>query len=228
MDFQQLVKFLHQLAANNNKVWFDAHRDEYQTLRAEFTDFVADLILGMAEFDESVRQVNPRESLFRINRDMRFSKDKSPYNTTFSAAICPEGRNSGWPTYYFHVNERGTLLQAAGIYMPDKQTLTRIRDDIATHPERLEKILHAAAFKREFGQITGDSLKRPPAGYGADLPLIDEIKRTSFNVFKEYAVQGLDEHQMLSHMVGHFKHMYPFVSWMRAAIVTDQSAARSG
>ena len=90
MNFPALLTFLSDLAANNNKAWFEENRATYQRLRAEWMDFIQKVIDGIAQFDPTVAVVSPKDALFRVNRDVRFSKDKSPYKTTFSAAICPQ------------------------------------------------------------------------------------------------------------------------------------------
>ena len=118
MSVAELAQYLTGLTANNNKEWFEAHRSEYTALRAEFTDFVADVIAQTAAFDSSVAHVDAKEALFRINRDLRFSKDKSPYKTTFSASFGPGGRLRGGPGYYLQIDASGELHHGAGLYQP--------------------------------------------------------------------------------------------------------------
>ena len=125
MDFSALTTFLSELALNNNKPWFEEHRPTYEQLRGEWLAFVGQAIDGISQFDPSVGIVSPKDALFRINRDVRFAKDKRPYKTTFSAAICPQGRNSGLPAYYFQINEAGALFIGGGVYMPEPTILAR-------------------------------------------------------------------------------------------------------
>ena len=134
MDFAALIAFLAELSENNAKPWFDEHRPTYERLRDEWIAFVGQVIDGISQFDPSVGIVSPKDALFRINRDIRFSKDKRPYKTTFSAAICPQGRTSGQPAYYFQVAETGELMIAGGVYMPEPATLARSASTSSSTP----------------------------------------------------------------------------------------------
>jgi uncharacterized protein (TIGR02453 family) len=218
MNFSKLIQFLSELSAHNNKVWFDAHRPTYEALRQDFVEFVQELIFGLAEFDPLVQYVRPKDCLFRINRDTRFSKDKSPYSTFFSAAICEHGRNSGWPVYYFHVPATGRMLLAAGIYMPDAEHLTRIRHYIATQPKQLARVIETPQFKREFGALDGETLKRPPKGYDETTPYIEIIKQKNFTLAKEFSVKRRKVDSVLPQMLAAYRQMLPFMTWLRAAV----------
>ena len=118
-----LLGYLQGLAENNNKAWFEEHRGEYQGLRQEFTSLVGEILARLAVVDPAVEHLRPADCLFRINRDVRFSRDKSPYKTQFSALFCPQGRNVNLPSYYFHVaangEEGGELLAGGGMYAPE-------------------------------------------------------------------------------------------------------------
>ena len=219
MDFPRLVSFLAELAENNNKPWFEAHRDEYQALRDQFTDLVGELIGRISEFDDSVRWVDPKSCLFRIYRDVRFSREKTPYKTTFAASIGERGRKDDAPGYYFHVDEKGALLVAGGVYMPPTERLARIREYIADHPEKLQAVLRKKAFKAAFGDLWDERLKRPPRGYSEDTPMIGYIKlkhyiaETERDVSTEAAAKDV-----VPWMADNFQAMYPFLRWLRDAV----------
>jgi len=218
MNFPALLAFLSDLAANNNKAWFEGNRATYQHLRGEWMDFVQEVIDGIAQFDPTVAIVSPKDALFRVNRDVRFSKDKSPYKTTFSAAICPQGRSSGLPAYYFQVNEAGALFIGGGVWMPEPAILGRIRQHIAEQPERLSAVLADPAFAATFGKIDGDRLKRPPQGYDETTPGIEFIKLKSFIASVE-PVGWLDRADNLaSEIVEMYQAMFPLMQWLRAAL----------
>src|SRR5512143_783997 len=136
MDFDALISYLAELALNNNKPWFEAHRPTYERLRGDWMAFVGQLILVIAQFDPAVSIVSAKDTMFRINRDVCFSKDKTPYKTAFSAAVCPQGRSSGLPAYYFHITEAAELMIAGGVYMPQPDILAQIRKYIAEYPDR--------------------------------------------------------------------------------------------
>jgi len=218
MDFHALIAFLSQLSENNTKPWFDEHRSVYERLRGEWIAFVGQVIDGISHFDPSVGIVSPKDALFRINRDIRFSADKRPYKTTFSAAICPQGRNSGLPVYYFHVTEAGELLIAGGVYMPDPATLARIRKHIAEHPERLSTVLADPAFTATFGTIGGERLKRPPQGYDETTPHIEFIKLKSFTADVEPHDWLARSDALAEEIAAVCRAMFPLIRWLREAL----------
>ncbi len=220
MDFPSLIAFLAELALNNNKAWFDEHRPTYERLRGEWLDFVSRVIDGITEFDPSVGIVSPKDALFRINRDVRFARDKRPYNSTFSAAICPQGRSSGQPAYYFQVNEEGILMVAGGVYMPASAILGEIRDHIARYPERLEAVLADPAFAATFGTIEGERLKRPPQGYDETTPGIEFIKLKSFTAGVEPRDWLARQEGVAGEIVAGFRAMFPLIRWLREALTS--------
>ncbi len=218
MDFRELITFLSGLALHNEKPWFEEHRPTYERLRGEWLGFVGQVIAGTAQFDASVDIVSPKDAMFRINRDIRFAPDKRPYKTTFSAAICPQGRNSGLPAYYFQVNEAGALLIAGGVHMPQPNILGQIRKHIAEHPERLAAVLADPTFAKTFGTIEGERLKRPPQGYDELTPGIEYIKLKSFTVGVEpegWLERGDD---LADVIVAGFRAMFPLIRWLREAL----------
>lgn len=218
MDFPSLTTFLAGLAENNRREWFEANRPEYQALREQFTAFVGEVIERTADFDDRVRWKNPAECLFRIYRDVRFSNDKRPYKTTFSAYISEQNRRQAPPGYYLEVDEGGTMMAAGGIWLPPAEPLARIRAYIAEHPERLQKALRSRGFGRMFGELQGDSLTRPPRGYTADTPLIEHIRRKSWIVWRETDARTLAHDDALAWVTETFRTALPLVRWVRGAL----------
>jgi uncharacterized protein (TIGR02453 family) len=216
MDFPRLALYLHGLAENNEKAWFEAHRPEYQALRDDFTALVGDVIARIAEFDEGVRWVDPAACLFRIHRDVRFNRGKLPYKTTFAASISEGGRRGEGPGYYFEVNEKGEMWIAGGVYVPAPDRLDRIRRHITEHPEKLRKVLRKKGFKETFGEIWGERLKRPPRGYSEETPMIDAIKLKSFVLARERDVSA-ETGDVLPWMADTYRAMHPFLTWLREA-----------
>ncbi len=218
MDFDALTAYSAELALNNNRPWFEAHRPTYDQLRGEWTAFVDDVIAGVARFDPAVGTISARDALFRINRDVRFSKDKRPYKTTFSAAICPQGRASGHPAYYFHLTEAAELMIAGGVYMPDSAMLAAIRKYIAEHPERLKAVLVDPGFAAAFGKIDGERLKRAPQGYEEDTPGIEHIKLKSFTAQVVPTGWLGRTGGLRDEIVSTFHAMLPLILWLREAL----------
>lgn len=218
MDFPRLTAFLADLAENNRREWFEAHRPEYQALRDAFTAFVGELIERTADFDERVRWKDPKDCLFRIYRDVRFSTDKSPYKTTFSAYISEQNRRGAPPGYYLEVDEKGIMLAAAGIWMPPADVLARLRASIAEHPERFQRALRSRGFGRMFGELQGERLKRAPRGYTEDTPLIGHIKLKSYIVWREADARGMAHDDALAFVVDSFRTARPLVDWVRGVL----------
>jgi uncharacterized protein (TIGR02453 family) len=220
MDFPRLTAFLADLAENNRREWFEEHRAEYQALREQFTAFVGELIERTADFDERVRWKDPKECLFRIYRDVRFSNDKSPYKTTFSAYVSEQNRRGAPPGYYLEVDEKGVMMAAAGIWLPPADVLARLRASLAEHPERFEKVLRARGFRRAFGGLQGDRLTRPPRGYTAETPLIEHVKRKSYIVWRETDARALSHEDALAYVAGSFRTARPLVEWVRGVLAS--------
>jgi uncharacterized protein (TIGR02453 family) len=218
MDFEALVAFLSELAQNNNRAWFNEHRPAYERLRREFAGFVGEVIDGIAAFDPTVAVVEPPDAMFRINRDLRFSPDKRPYNTTFSAGICGQGRSSNQPLYYFHITEAGVLLLAGGLYSPDSRQLALIRRHIVEEPVRLAVVLENPAFVATFGRLIGERLKRPPQGFTESDPYIEIIKLKSFTAWCEPEGWLARFATLAGEMATVFRALYPLILWLRDAL----------
>ena len=220
MDFPRLSTYLANLAANNEKAWFEANRAEFQALRDDFHAFVGQVIRDISAWDETVRWVDPKDCVYRIYRDVRFSNDKTPYKTTFSAVISERGRHEGHgPSYYFQVDQNGVLMAGGGVWMPENDRLALIREHVAEHPERLEKVMRGRAFRSTFpgGLWSGHKLKRPPKGYAPDAPLIEIIKLKSFLVERERDVSR-DADGVREWIGETFRAMHPFILWLRDAL----------
>jgi uncharacterized protein (TIGR02453 family) len=179
MDFKHLLNFLSQLAKNNNKEWFDAHKKEYETLRKEWITFVGDAIQTVGSFDSGILSLEPKKCIFRINRDIRFSNDKSPYKNNFGMSLNPAGKGSDFCGYYLHI-QPGNCFIAGGAYMPSPDRLAAIRQEIDYNFVGFQKIVSAKSFINNFGTLSGEKLVRPPKGYESDNPAIDYLKHKGF------------------------------------------------
>ena len=177
-----IFSFLKKLKKNNNRVWFKAHKDEYDKARAEFEAFLAALIAEIGKFDKSVRYLEPQDTMFRIYRDMRFSRDKHPYKLNFGASIVAGTRKTGKAGYYIHIQPGDSGL-AGGIWHPGPKMLERIREAIDKDGAAFKKIVNKASFKKYFGKLTGDRLKRAPRDYAEGHPYIEFLKQKDFIAF---------------------------------------------
>lgn len=179
MDFFSLLEFLEQLKKNNNRDWFIGQEKVYKGLRKSFEQFVQELITSIAVFDPDVAPLTPKECIFRLNRDIRFSKDKSPYKTNFGASIAKGGKKSPYAGYYIHIEPSGSFL-AGGVWMPESENLARIRQEIDYNSVEFLKLLHTKVFRSTFESLKGECLKTAPKGYAIDHPLIEYLRLKSF------------------------------------------------
>jgi uncharacterized protein (TIGR02453 family) len=220
MHLRDLTQFLAELSENNNRAWFVMNKPRYDILRAEFLELVTRLIREIAKFDPAVAECNPKKALFRINRDMRFSREKIPYKTHFSAAITASGlkkpSQGGGPAYYFHVDEKGLLLFAGGEYMPPPDRLRAIRQRIVDDPDGFAKLLKNRKLKQAYGDLQQEGkLTRPPKGYDPDLPHMEYIKLKSFIVWQEMPAMKVADSLEKTVLTG-FRDAWPLVEWLRA------------
>lgn len=220
MHIRDLTQFLAELSENNNRAWFVMNKPRYDILRAEFLELVTGLIADISKFDPAVAGCNPKKALFRINRDMRFSKEKIPYKTHFSAAINASGlkkpSQGGGPTYYFHIDQTGTLLIAGGEWMPPAERLRAIREYVIADATGFSKLLKNKKLKETYGDLQQEGkLTRPPKGFDADVPHLEYIKLKSFIVWKEVDVRKVTDLEKT--LASEFKDAYPLITWLRQA-----------
>lgn len=222
MHIRDLTRFLAELADNNQRAWFVMNQPRYDILRAEFLQLVARLIAGIARFDPAVAGCNPKKTLFRINRDLRFSHDKRPYKTTFSAAITASGlkkpSQGGGPMYYFHVNADGLLRIAVGEYMPPPERLRAIRQHLIADAGGFEKMRKNRKLRAGYGDLRQqDQLVRLPKGFAADAPHADYIRLKSFILAKEMPLEQMTPEEVEAAILTGFREGWPLVAWLRAA-----------
>jgi uncharacterized protein (TIGR02453 family) len=220
MHIRDLTQYLSELSENNNRAWFVMNKPRYDILRAEFLAVVVKLIADITKFDPAVASCNPKKALFRINRDMRFSHHKIPYKTNFSAAITASGlkkpSQGGGPHYYFHIDEAGKLLIAAGEYMPPADRLRAIRQHIIKDADGFAKMLKNRTLKSRFGDLQQEGkLTRPPKGFDADAPHIEYIKLKSFIVWIEIDIKHKIPADLGKDLATAFKQSQALVMWLR-------------
>lgn len=220
MHIRDLTQFLAELSENNNRAWFVMNNPRYDILRAEFLELVTALIADLSRFDPAVAGCNPKKALFRINRDMRFSREKIPYKTHFSAAINASGlkkpSQGGGPTYYFHIDQTGTLLIAAGEWMPPSERLRAIRQHVIADAVGFSKVLKNKKFKDTYGDLQQEGkLTRPPKGFDADVAHLEYIKLKNFIVWNERDVRKVADLQTT--LASEFRDAWPLIAWLRQA-----------
>ena len=174
-NLKPVLSFLRELAKNNNRPWFEANRPTYERAKGLFEDFVDELILGLGAI-EDMRGVTARDCVMRIYRDIRFSKDKTPYKTGLGASIGPGGKKSYRFHYYLHLEPGNASMVAGGLHEPESAQINRFRAAISRNPRKFKAIVAHASFKRYFGEIGGDKLKTVPQGYDRAHPEIELLR----------------------------------------------------
>src|SRR6476661_5216888 len=178
----QTLRFLSGLKKNNNKLWFDSHRAQYEAARIDFQNFIQLVIEALERRDPTIAGMQARDCLFRLNRDIRFSKDKTPYKTAFGASIKREGKKSIYAGYYFHL-EPGKSFVGGGLWMPEPVLVKNVRQEIDYNWDEFKSIISQKKFKTIYGDVykgTDVSLSKNPKGYEKDNPALDYLKLKSF------------------------------------------------
>ena len=187
------IDFLIKLKKNNNKDWFDKNRPQYELIKIEFKNFINELIASIAKFDPSVKHLEAKDCIFRINRDVRFSTNKAPYKTNIAAFISPEGKKSISAGYYIHI-QPGNCFLASGMWMPPAPQLSAVRQEIDYNADEFRKIILSKEFKKHFKELSQeDKVKTTPKGYEKTHPEIEFIKLKSF-----IAMKAIDDKEVLS------------------------------
>ncbi|MDD4516106.1 DUF2461 domain-containing protein [Massilibacteroides sp.] len=201
----EVLQFLSELKENNYREWFQENKSRYEALKAGFIDEVQQLINRISLFDTDIAGLEAKNCLFRIYRDIRFSPDKTPYKTHFSAYISQGGRGSERAGYYFHL-EPGRCLLSGGVWMPPAPLLKKLRQEIFNQIDEFVEILEDPSFKKVFPGLDGEVLKRNPAGY-PDSIYNDIIRHKDFAVVsykpdhfftqKDWVEKSLSDYQKL-------------------------------
>jgi uncharacterized protein (TIGR02453 family) len=183
IDLKPVLDFLSELKGHNNKAWFEEHRAAYDTARTHFENFVDQLIIQYGGI-EDLGGITAKDCITRIYRDIRFSKDKSPYKTNMSATIAPGGKKSTSLGYHLHMQPQDETLIAGGLYMPTPEQLASFRAAIDRDAAPFKAIISDKEFKKYFGTLDGEKVKTVPQGYTRDHPEIEllRFKLWSFTV----------------------------------------------
>lgn len=211
------LEFLKGLEKNNNREWFQANRKKYEAARTEILAFVELLAAGIGKFDPELGPVDPKRALFRINRDIRFSLDKSPYKTNFGAFLARGGKKSGFAGYYFHIEPGGCFI-AGGIYHPEPEILKKVRQEIFENPEEFQEIISGKTFREYFGELYDDRLKTPPRGFPRDFAQIDLLRYKSYIVSRDLPESLLEGEGLLKETLRGMRLAYPLVRFINYAL----------
>ena len=215
---KKTLNFLKQIKKNNNSVWMQGHRDDYAEAKKEFEFLTQELIMRLGEWDSSLPFLEPKDCIFRFNRDTRFSDNKSPYKENFGAFIAYGGKKGGLPGYYLHISPKEVFV-SGGVWLPEADVLKKVRQYILDEGEEFEKILKERNFKKAFSALDdGDRLKRPPKGFSADHPMLEHLKNKSFTITSQMSSAEALKPAFAKLIIKNFKLMKPLNQYLLRAI----------
>ncbi|WP_091211234.1 DUF2461 domain-containing protein [Mucilaginibacter gossypiicola] len=210
--------FMRQLKQNNNREWFAQNKETYQQ-QLELVEVFAGGLLNLMNTHDVIETPNAKKALHRIYRDIRFSKDKTPFKTNWSGNFTRAGKHRRGG-YYFHL-EPGNTFIGGGFWAPNNPDLKRIRDDIAFDASPLQKIISSTEFKTTFGVLEGEQLKTAPKGYAADHEAIELLRYKQFLVRKHFTDAEALKPDFVNRASDTFKAMRPFFDYMSDVLTAN-------
>nr|WP_315247864.1 DUF2461 domain-containing protein [uncultured Flavobacterium sp.] len=219
---QSTLDFLQQLKENNNKPWFEAHKQEYLIELNHIESFAEALLHELSKTDV-LETSSGKKSVYRIYRDIRFSKDKTPFKTFWGGSYtrATAARRGG---YYFHLEKENSFF-AGGFWGPNAADLKRIRTELDHDSESFKKILNSKAFRNTFGTLQGEQLKTKPKGFDVDHPAIDLLRFKQFLIIKRFTDDEVLSPQFLEQALETMQNMRPFFDYMSEILTTDINGA---
>lgn len=212
------LKFLKNLIKNNNREWFTENKSLYVEAQNDVLLFVENLIEEMAKFDEEMLKIDAKKSLFRIYRDVRFSKDKSPYKTNFGAGL-GMGKGTKITGYYLHI-EPGKSFLAGGVYQPESSVLKEIRKEISTESKEFLKIIEHPDFRNNFRGLSVESkLQRVPNDFEKNNPIAEFLKLKNFIVTHPISDEELLDENAVKNFAKIFKSIKPLNEFLERAFL---------
>ena len=215
------LKFLKDLKKNNSKEWFDQHRNAYDAAKADFAMLVTAVIHELGKTDPGIATLTAKDCMFRINRDVRFSKNKAPYKSNMGASFVAGGKKSILSGYYFHLEPGGQSFVGGGLYMAEPDKMKKIRQEIDYNWDAFRKIIQNKKFVAQYGDLQkgeGLSLSREPKGYEKDNPAIDYIKLKSWIATTSITDAELTDKQLLKKINAAFHALQPLVVFLNRAL----------
>lgn len=215
------LQFLTKLKKNNSREWFNAHRADYDTAKENFTELVNEILSQAGKFDQDIAVLTYKDCIFRINRDVRFSKNKDPYKTNMAAYFVKGGKKSWLAGYYFHCEPGGKSFIGGGLYGGEPDQIKKVRQEIDYNWEDFKAILNNKTFKKTFGDLSrqeGMSLVREPKGYDKDNPAIDYIKLKNFIISVPVSDEELTTPQLAKKILTCFATMQPLLHFLNRAM----------
>lgn len=214
--------FFQNLSQNNNRQWFQAHRDEYKRIRDEFHNDLTRLLACMSQYEPAFSRLDARDLIYRVNRDIRFSPDKSPYKTYISASIAPLGRKSPEAGYYIHADCRpGESGLFGGLWHPENANLKKLRKAIADNFEEFEEIVNAPGLTEYFPEWCGETLKTAPQGYPKDHPAIYWLRMKDIGKFHAVTPSFFADPCWPEKAAKILRHLYPLLRFINYSLFEE-------
>lgn len=217
MNTSLILEFLTELSKNNNREWFEVNKKRFQEAKIVFEEVVQAYIDAIAKFDPGIAGLLAKKCVFRIYRDVRFSKDKSPYKLNFGASITEGGRKTANPGYYIHLKPDECFF-GGGLYHPEADSLKKVRQEIDYNSKSFIEIVENKKFRGAFGEIWGDKLKRPPKGYDVDHPQIEYLKLKDFVALNKVDDELILKSEFFKKGIEAYKMIKPFNDFLKAAM----------
>lgn len=211
------LNFLTNLSKNNNKIWLDENRNRYLAAKNDFENFVSSLIKKIAAFDNDIKELQAKDCTFRLNRDIRFSKDKTPYKVNMGASLNKGGKKSIYAGYYFHLEPGNKSFAGGGLWMPMPPELKKVRQEIDYNFDEFQGILNSKKFVEHFTELEATKdikLTNVPREYEKTNPAAEYLKLKSFIATKPIRDAELTHSLLLSHTVKAFQALAPLVRFL--------------
>lgn len=221
---KESLQFLDDLKKNNNRDWFQDNKKRYEVFKKDYHQLVSDFLDAMKPLDPSLELLEVKNCTFRINRDIRFSKDKSPYKAHLGVWMSTGAKGANRAGYYVHI-EKGASFIAGGFYSPEAEDLKKVRKEIAFFYDDLQEILNDKNFKKEFGSLDineNNSLKSMPRGYEKDHPAIEFLKLKSFTATQKYDISEVTQKDFVSKMSKKLIALKPLNEFINRALDTEE------
>jgi uncharacterized protein (TIGR02453 family) len=214
------IKFLKDLGRNNNKAWLDSHRNAFENAKEDFAAFVQTVLAKLGKKDKTIADLKVKDCTFKQHRDIRFSKDKSPYKDHMGAYIGRGGKKSPFAGYYFHCHA-GQSFVGGGLWTPMPPELNKVRQEIDYNFSEFRKIIGSKKFKATYGDLSDDPeyiLKRVPKGYEADNPAAEYLKRKSFLATSPISDNDLVSKTLVPKVISAFETLQPLLNFLNRSL----------
>lgn len=220
----ETINFFRELRQNNHKDWFDQNRYRYDLVKKDYHNMVGEILGQLQRFDGDLAHLQIKDCTFRINRDIRFAKDKRPYKTHLSMVFTPYGRKMDYAGYYVHLDEVEGSFVGGGIYKPPGEVLKKVRYEMSVFYEDLQALLDDQDFKKIYGDFdrTADILlTRPPKGYAADDPALEYLKLKSFTASRDIPASRLRKKDAIEETVHELSALRPLIRFLNRSLRSE-------